>query len=87
MKMNSIEKREESENIMMRNDMTPDQKLFVISQLYKEELHGIFPFLHYAFLGWKDSHLKELWSKEVVDCLESFKFPIEENTYFDNNVE
>ena len=47
--MNSIEKREESENIMMRNDMTPDQKLFVISQLYKEELHKMFPFLHYSF--------------------------------------
>jgi len=47
--------------------------LFVISQLYKDELSNRFPQLHYALLGWKDSHLKELWSKEVVDCLEQFK--------------
>lgn len=71
--MNKITKRIEADKILQRKDLTNDQKMFVISQLYKNELNNHFPQLHYAFLGWKDSHLKELWSREVVDCLEQFK--------------
>ena len=71
--MDGAEKRIEADKILVRKDLSNDQKLFVISQLYKEELSNQFPQLHYALLGWKDLHLKELWSKEVVDCLESFK--------------
>lgn len=71
--MDKVGKRNEADKILCRNDLTGDQKLFVISQLYKNELNSQFPQLHYALLGWKDSHLKELWSKEVVDCLEQFK--------------
>lgn len=71
--MDKTQKRIEADKILVRKDLSNDQKLFVISQLYKEELNNQFPQLHYALLGWKDSHLKELWSKEVVDCLESFK--------------
>lgn len=71
--MDSAKKRIEADKILVRKDLSNDQKLFVISQLYKEELNNQFPQLHYALLGWKDSHLKELWSKEVVDCLENFK--------------
>lgn len=71
--MNKITKRIEADKILQRKDLTNDQKMFVISQLYKNELSNQFPQLYYAFLGWKDSHLKELWSREVVDCLEQFK--------------
>ena len=71
--MDSVKKRIEADKVLSRNDLSMDQKLFVISQLYKEELNNQFPQLHYALLGWKDSHLKELWSKEVVDCLEYYK--------------
>lgn len=71
--MDKTTKRIEADKILQRKDLNDDQKLFVISQLYKDELSSQFSQLHYAFLGWKDSHLKELWSKEVVDCLEQFK--------------
>ena len=71
--MDKVIKRIEIDKILQRNDLNSDQKLFVISQLYKEELNNQFPQLHYALLGWKDSHLKELWSKEVIDCLENLK--------------
>lgn len=71
--MNKITKRIEADKILQRKDLTNDQKMFVISQLYKNELSNQFPQLNYALLGWKDSHLKELWSREVVDCLEQFK--------------
>lgn len=71
--MDKVEKRNEADQILCRNDLAGDQKLFVISQLYKNELNSQFPQLHYALLGWKDSYLRELWSKEVVDCLEQFK--------------
>lgn len=71
--MNKVEKRINADKVLIRNDLTHDQKLFVLSQLYKNELHSQFPQLHYALLGWKDSHLKELRTKEVIDCLESFK--------------
>lgn len=71
--MNNTEKRMEADKVLVRKDLSTEQKLFVISQLYKEELNGQFPQLHYALLAWKDLHLKELWSKEVVDCLESYK--------------
>lgn len=71
--MDSAKKRIEADKILARKDLSNDQKMFVISQLYKYELNNQFPQLHYAFLGWKDSHLKELWSKEVVDCLKNFK--------------
>lgn len=66
-------KRSEADKILVRDDLSQDQKLFLISQLYKEELNNCFPQLNYALLGWKDSHLKELCSKEVIDYLESFK--------------
>lgn len=71
--MDKTTKRIEADKILQRKDLNSDQKMFVISQLYKDELNIQFPQLHYALLGWKDSHLKELWSKEVVDCLEQFK--------------
>ena len=71
--MDKTTKRIEADKILQRKDLNNDQKMFVISQLYKDELNNQFPQLHYAFLGWKDQHLKELWSKEVVDCLEQFK--------------
>ena len=71
--MDKTQKRIEADKVLARNDFSTEQKLFVISQLYKEELNNQFPQLHYALLGWKDSHLKELWSKEIVDCLESLK--------------
>lgn len=68
-----MNKREKADEILCRKDMTQEQKLFVISQLYKEELNTIAPQLNYALLGWKDLHLKELRSKEVIDYLEEFK--------------
>ena len=71
--MDSAKKRIKADKILGRKDLSSDQKLFVISQLYKEELNNQFPQLYYALLGWKDSHLKGLWNKEVVDCLENFK--------------
>ncbi len=71
--MDNTKKRIEADKILARKDLTNDQKLFVISQLYKEELNNQFAQLYYALLGWKDFHLKDLWSKEVVDCLENFK--------------
>lgn len=71
-KMDRATKRIEADKILLRNDLNRDQKMFVISQLYKDEINSQFPQLHYALLGWKDAHLKELWSKEVIDCLESF---------------
>ena len=71
--MDKNKKRFEADKILVRQDLSENQKLFVISQLYKEELNNQFPQLHCALLGWKDSHLKELWSEEVVDCLENFK--------------
>ncbi len=70
--MDKTAKRIEADKILQRKDLNSDQKMFVISQLYKDELNSQFPQLYYALLGWKDSHLKELWSKEVVDCLEKF---------------
>lgn len=71
--MDKTTKRIKADEILQRKDLNNDQKMFVISQLYKDELNNQFPQLHYALLGWKDSHLKELWSKEVIDCLEQFK--------------
>lgn len=71
--MDSAKKRIEADKVLARNDFSNEQKLFVISQIYKEELSNQFPLLQYALLGWKDSHLKELWSKEVVDYLENYK--------------
>lgn len=71
--MNKASKRIEADNILIRKDLSVEQKLFTIAQLYKEELNSQFPQLHYALLSWKDAHLKDLWSKEVVDCLERFK--------------
>lgn len=71
--MDKENKRIEADKVLTRKDLSNEQKLFVISQLYKEELINLFPQLNYALLGWKDSHLKELWSKEVVDCLKNFK--------------
>lgn len=71
--MDKVMKRIEADKVLSRNDLSSDQKLFVISQLYKKELNNQFPQLHYTLFGWKDSHLKELWSKEVVDCLENIK--------------
>lgn len=70
--MDKTTKRIEADKILQRKDLNSDQKMFVISQLYKDELNNQFPQLHYAFLGWKDSHLKKLLSKEVADCLEQF---------------
>lgn len=70
--MDKTAKRIEADKILQRKDLNNDQKLFVISQLYKDELSSQFPILNYALLGWKDSHLKELWSKEAIDCLEKF---------------
>ena len=71
--MDKTEKRVEADEILSRKDFSVDQKLFVISQLYKKELNNQFPQLYDALLGWKDTHLKELWSVEVIDCLEKFK--------------
>ncbi len=71
--MNRTEKRIKADEILERKDLTRDQKLFVISQLYKTELNNQFPQLYYAFLRWKDLHLKDLRSKETIDCLENFK--------------
>ena len=71
-KMNSIYKRKKADEILA-TDLTEDEKLFVISQLYKEELNKSFPQLYYALLGWKDSHLKELRSNNAIKYLESFE--------------
>lgn len=71
--MDKTTKMIKADEILQRKNLNNDQKMFVISQLYKDELNNQFPQLHYAFLGWKDQHLKELWSKEVIDCLEQFK--------------
>lgn len=70
--MNIIQKRIAADKVLTRQDLSNEQKLFVVSQLYKDELNNQFPQLHYALLGWKDSRLKDLWSKEVIECLESF---------------
>lgn len=69
--MDKLQKRVESDKVLLRNDLSPNQKLFIISQIYKEELNNQFPQLHYVLLEWKDSHLKELRSKQVIDCLAS----------------
>ena len=68
--MNSVEKRIEADKILLRKDLSDNQRLFIISQLYKDELSNQFPQLNYALLAWKDSHLKEFRTKEVIDCLE-----------------
>lgn len=71
--MGNTEKRIKADDILINKDFTNEQKLFLISQLYKEELNNMFPQLNYALLGWKDAHLKEIWSKEVIDFLEEIK--------------
>lgn len=66
-------KREKADEILVRKDFTEEQKLFLISQLYKDELNSMFPQLHYALLGWKDAHLKELRTSGTIDMLEEMK--------------
>lgn len=63
-------KREKANEILANDGLSADEKLFVVFQLYKDELSIQYPQLNYALLGWKDSHIKDLWSKEVVNCLE-----------------
>ncbi|MEY8333228.1 hypothetical protein AALB53_08990 [Lachnospiraceae bacterium 47-T17] len=71
--MCKTEKRIEAEKILTMEKLSTDQKLFLVSQLYKEELMKNFPELNCAFLAWKDSHLQELRSSKTIDCLERFK--------------
>lgn len=67
------EKNNKAEDIIMDHNITLDQKLFVLSQLYKDELSVNFDPLYRIYLAWKDYHLEELRSSEVIDYLESVK--------------
>lgn len=65
-----LQLQELADKTLIRDDLSPEQKLFVISQIFKDELQRAFPSLNYALLAWKDERLKQLWSKEVVDLIE-----------------
>lgn len=67
------EKNNKAEDVLIERNISWDQKMFVLSQLYKDELRINFEPLYRAYLAWKDSHIEELRSSEVIDYLESFK--------------
>ena len=71
--MTTEEKNNKAEDIIMDRNISLDQKLFIFSQLYKDELRINFDPLYRVCLAWKDSHIEELRSPEVIDYLESFK--------------
>lgn len=68
-----MDKSSMADKIWGRIDLSTNQKLFLIWQLYKEELNSQYPQLHYILAGWKDLNLNEIWCSKVLDCLEEIK--------------
>jgi hypothetical protein len=55
MVMSETNKRITAQNIMARYDLSDNDKLFMIFQLYKDDLKEDYSQLYYALLGWSDS--------------------------------
>lgn len=53
-----------AENILAKQDISDDLKLYQIFELYKEDLYINYTNLYYALLGWKDAHLQELLKEQ-----------------------
>ena len=53
--MNSTDKRILAQNIMARWDLSDDNKLFLVFQLYKDDLKEDYSQLYYALLAWSDN--------------------------------
>lgn len=70
----SAEKRLFATTILMDSSLVADDKLFLILQLYKEELQANYPQIYYAGLEWKEEHRKNLYctatEKYLKDILE-----------------
>ncbi len=49
---------------ILASDMSDDLKLYEVFQIYKEDIRGTQ--LYYALLGWKDTHLNELFKEQSV---------------------
>lgn len=61
----NVKKRELADSILTKDDLTSNQKLFLVSQIYKSELKRT-TYLYYAFLQWKDENLTEIYDSGVV---------------------
>ena len=59
----TVENRIASQNILTSNK-SDDLKLFEVFQIYKDDIRKEYTELYYALLGWKDSHLKELFKEQ-----------------------
>ena len=59
----TVENRIAAQNILKSNK-SDDLKLFEVFQIYKEDIRKEYTELYYALLGWKDSHLKELFKEQ-----------------------
>lgn len=51
--------------------MSDDLKLYKVFEIYKDDLQKNYEQLYYALLGWKDSHLKQLYKdpNNLVDLV------------------
>lgn len=58
-----VENRIAAQNILTSNK-SDDLKLFEVFQIYKDDIQKEYSELYYALLGWKDSHLKELFKEQ-----------------------
>ena len=54
-----MEKYEIAIDVMKRKDLTDDEKLLKVFEIYKEGLKENYSQLYYALLAWKDTHRKE----------------------------
>ena len=60
------EKRIEAENILLQKNKSDDLKLYEVFEICKDELKVTHSQLYYALLGWKDSHLNELFKQSFI---------------------
>lgn len=57
--MDVIERKIEADRILM-SEISDDEKLYKIFELYKNDLSEQYPRLYYALLGWKNHHISKI---------------------------
>lgn len=57
-----MNQREAAQKILLDKNINNDERLYKVFCLYKEKMSVENPELYYAFLKWKDEHIKKLRS-------------------------
>lgn len=58
----NIKPKEIAQKLLLDKSINNDERLYKVFSLYKENISVDNPELYYAFLKWKDEHIKELRS-------------------------